>query len=103
MTEKKNAVQSETPRNNAEKKIIVKFTDNKRKILQNDVSANQRDQAYLNIARDNLHLKQNLVHQLTEATREANKAFGQISKKCWKFYRQWFSVACQGSWWFATK
>ena len=63
------------------KKIIVKFTDNKRKILQNDVSANQRDQAYLNIARDNLHLKQNLVHQLTEATREANKAFGQISKK----------------------
>lgn len=36
------------------KKIAAKFIDNKRKLIQQDWSANQRDQAYLNMARDNL-------------------------------------------------
>ena len=32
------------------------------------------------MAREDLQLKQNLVHQLTEATQETNKPFGQISE-----------------------
>ena len=40
----------------------------------------QRDQTFLNMTRDDLQLKQNLVHQFTEAPRETNKAFGEISE-----------------------
>ena len=74
-----NAVESETPPTNA-KKITAKLVDNKRKMLENNLSASQRDQAYLNMAKDDLQVKQNLVNQLAEATRETNKAFGQISE-----------------------
>ena len=72
----KNAVESKTPRNNAKKN----YCKIKRKMLQRNLSASQRDQAYLNMTRDELQLKQNLVYQLTEATHETNKAFRQISE-----------------------
>ena len=49
-------------------------------MLQRNLSTSQRDQAYLNMTRDELQLKQNLVYQLTEATHETNKAFRQISE-----------------------
>ena len=75
----KNPFVSETPRINV-KKFTAKFIDNKRKLIQKDLSANQQDQAYSNMAREDLQLKQNLFHQLTEATRETNKAFGDISE-----------------------
>ena len=56
------------------------YVDNKRKLLEKNLSACQRDQVYLNIARDELQLKQNIVSGFTEASRESNKAFEQISK-----------------------
>ena len=49
-------------------------------MIQKHLSAHWRDQSYLNMATEDLQLKQNLVRQLTEATRETNKVFGQISE-----------------------
>ena len=62
------------------KTLTAKFVDNKRKMLEKNLSASQRDQIYLNLAKDELHLKQSFVNELTQATRESNKAFGQISE-----------------------
>ena len=50
----------------------IKFVDNKRKLLVKNLSSNQRDQVYLNLVKENLKLKQNLLHELEEATREFN-------------------------------
>ena len=58
----------------------AKFVDNKRKMLEKSLSASQRDQVYLNLAKDELRLKQNMVDGLTEATKESNKAFEKISE-----------------------
>ena len=43
---------SQKPQVIMEKKITAKFIDNKRKMLQKNWSASQRDQAYLNMARE---------------------------------------------------
>ena len=59
--------------------LTAKYVDNKRKLMEKNLSVNQRDQIYLNLAKDELKLKQNLVEDLAEATRESNKAFTQIS------------------------
>ena len=57
----------------------AKIVDNKRKLLEKNLSANQRDQVYLNLAKEDLKLKQDLLHGLEEATRESNKALNEIS------------------------
>ena len=57
----------------------AKFIDNKRKLLEKNLSANQRDQVYLNLAKEDLKLKQDLLHGLEEATRGSNKALNEIS------------------------
>lgn len=49
-------------------------------MLLKSLPANQRDQAFSNMAREDSQLKQNLVHWLTEVTWETNIAFGQISE-----------------------
>ena len=49
-------------------------------MLEKNLSASQRDQVYLNLARDELKLKQSMVDELTEATRQSNNAFEQMSK-----------------------
>lgn len=56
-----------------------KFVDNKRKNMEKQLSANQRDKIYMKIAKDDLILKQTMVKQLTEATVESNKAFEKLS------------------------
>ena len=43
------------------------------------LSANQRDLVFSNLAKDEVHLKQNLIDRLMEATKEANKALECIS------------------------
>ena len=58
----------------------ARFVDNKRKILEKNLSANQRDQVFLNIAKDEVQLKQKLIDGLTEATKESNKALESISQ-----------------------
>jgi len=58
----------------------LKFVDNKRKMMEKKLSASQRDQIYLNIARDELRLKQDIVTGLTEATKESSKAFEKVSE-----------------------
>ena len=57
-----------------------KYVDNKRKLLEKQLSASQRDQVYLNVARDELKIKQKMVDSLTEATQESNNAFIKISE-----------------------
>ena len=42
----------------------AKFIDNKRKLLEKNLSANQRDQVYLNLAKEDLKLKQDLLNGL---------------------------------------
>ena len=49
-------------------------------MLERKLSASERDQVYLNLAKKELRLKQNVVHELTESTKESNKAFTQISE-----------------------
>ena len=61
------------------KKHTAIFIDDKREMIQK-MPTSQRDQTFLNTTRDDLQLKQNLVHQFTEAPRETNKAFGEISE-----------------------
>ena len=56
----------------------AKFVDKKRKLLEKNLSANQRDQVYLNLAKEDLKLKQDL-HGVEEASRESNKALNEIS------------------------
>ena len=58
---------------------MAKFIDNKRKLLEKNLSANQRDQVYLNLAKEDLKLTQDLLHGLEEATRGSNKALNEIS------------------------
>ena len=52
----------------------AQFVDSKCKLLEKNLLANQRDQVYLSLAKENLKLKQDLLHGLKEATRESNKA-----------------------------
>ena len=58
----------------------ARSVDNKRKILEKKLSANQRDQVFLNFAKDEVQLKQKLIDGLTEATKESNKALESISQ-----------------------
>ena len=51
----------------------AKFVDNKRKLLKKNLSANQRDQIYLNLSKENLKLKQDLLHGLEEAIWDPTK------------------------------
>ena len=57
-----------------------RFVDNKRKNMEKSLSASQRDQVYLNMAKQELKLKQNIVDQLATATRESNNAIEKISQ-----------------------
>ena len=58
----------------------AKFVDNKRKMLEKNLSANQRDQVFLNLARDEVKLKEKLIDGLTEATIQSNRALENISQ-----------------------
>ena len=76
-------LRKEVPQESAERKAdnpTQRFVDNKRKMLEKDLSGCQWDQVYMNLARDELKLKQNMVDGLTVATQESTKAFEQISK-----------------------
>ena len=57
----------------------ARFVD-KRKILEKNLSANQQDQVFLNLAKDEGQLKQKLIDGLTDATKESNKALESISQ-----------------------
>ena len=57
----------------------AEFVDNKHNLLEKNLSTNQRDQVYLNLAKDDLELKQDLLHGPEETTRESNKALNEIS------------------------
>ena len=48
--------------------------------MEKSLSASQRDQVYLNMAKQELKLKQNIVDQLATATRESNNAIEKISQ-----------------------
>lgn len=48
--------------------------------MEKRLSANQKDQIYLNMAKDEVKLKQNIVNQLAAATHESNKVFENISR-----------------------
>ena len=48
--------------------------------MEKNLSAGQRDNVYLNIARKELKLKQNLVEGLTQATVQTNKAIEIMSQ-----------------------
>ena len=67
-------------KNEEKQKPKNQFVDNKRKLLEKQLSANQRDQLYLKIAKDEYIMKEKMVNALSEATKESNKAFSDISK-----------------------
>ena len=69
-----------TSKEKTKEKPKNQFVDNKRKLLEKQLSANQRDQLYLNLAKDEYIMKQKMVNELSEATKESNKAFSEISK-----------------------
>ena len=71
---------SSTGKKNAPLNPTPQYVDNKRKFLEKKLSASQRDQVYINLAKDELKMKQDLANSLAEATRETNQAFTQISK-----------------------
>ena len=48
--------------------------------MEKSLSASQRDQVYLNMAKQELKLKQNIVDQLATATRESNNTIEKISQ-----------------------
>ena len=48
--------------------------------MEKSLSASQRDQVYMKMAKDELKLKHDMVDQLTAATRESNRAFEKISQ-----------------------
>ena len=58
----------------------ARFVDNKRKMLEKNLSGNQRDQVFLNLAKDQVLMKQKLIDGLTEAKKESNKALESISQ-----------------------
>lgn len=70
----------ESEQNSVKVNPTAKFVDNKRKQMEKNLSASQRDQMFMNMAKEELKLKQNLVEGLTKATDETNKAFEKISQ-----------------------
>lgn len=66
-------------KNNVSVNPTPRFVDNKRKNMEKNLSAGQRDQVYLKMAKDELILKKNLVDKLTAATIESNKALEKMS------------------------
>ena len=48
--------------------------------MEINLSESQRDQVYLNMAKNELKLKQTMVDQLTATTTDSNKAFEKISQ-----------------------
>ena len=56
------------------------FVDNKRKCMEKQLSAAQRDQAYLSLARQELVMKQTMANSLATATIESSKAFESLLK-----------------------
>ena len=57
-----------------------RFVNNKRKNMEKSLSASQGDQVYLNMAKQELKLKRNIVDQLATATQESNNAIEKISQ-----------------------
>ena len=51
----------------------------KKKLLEKNLSASQRVQVYLNLAKEEFRLKQNMVHEFTESKKESNKAFRKFN------------------------
>jgi hypothetical protein len=47
--------------------------------MEKGLSASQRDQVFLKMAKDELIVKQNMVNQITAANQESNKAFERMS------------------------
>ena len=51
----------------------ARFVDNKRKMLEKNLSANQKDQLLLNHAKGEFQLKQKFIDGLTETSKKSNK------------------------------
>ena len=64
----------------AEEPNVQRFVDNKRKQLEKNLSAHQRDQVFLKVAQDELKIKEAMVKNLTEATVQSNKAIEKMSE-----------------------
>ena len=71
---------------------IARLVDNKRKMLEKNLSANQRVQVFLNLAKDEMQLKQKLIDGLTEATKVRKHL--TIYGCCWKVSGRWTSFTC---------
>ena len=63
MTEARDALCMERSRKR-EKTGTPKFVDNKRKHLEKNLSASQRDEVFLNVAKEDLQMRQAMVHAL---------------------------------------
>ena len=69
-----------TPRIPPTKKTKVsEYIDNKRKNLEKNLSANQRDQIYLNIARDDLKMKEKMVENMVEGSKNIANSIDKMA------------------------
>ena len=62
-----------------EKTGTPKFVDNKRKHLEKNLSASQRDHVFLNVAKEGLQMRQAIVQALAESADHSNQALEKIS------------------------
>lgn len=58
----------------------AKFVDDKRRMLEKSLSASQRDQIYLNVARDELKVKEALAENLKESMDNTSEAMRKVAE-----------------------
>ena len=54
------------------------FVDNKRKLLEKNLSAAQRDQMFLKLAKDKLNIKEAMAASFVESATRTSKAMDKI-------------------------
>ena len=64
---------------------VQTFVDNKRKQLEKNLSAAQRDQMFLKLAKDELKMKEAMVASLGESATHTSKAMGKIAESISSF------------------
>ena len=72
--------EQEVPFNNKRKVGTAKFVDDKRRMLEKSLSASQRDQIYLNVARDELKVKEALAENLKISMDNTSDAMLKIAE-----------------------
>ena len=63
-----------------DQRVTHKFVDKKRKFMEKNLSAHQRDQSFLKVALDEIKVKENMLQALTESNKESSRAMEKIAE-----------------------